>query len=114
MSCEICGRNSCTRSFHSLREQEAFDSRQGMSSDVEELRIDLQNERAEAEDLRTELASLRELAEVGRAAVRVRRASLRSIAEKNSDASFAELCAANDALSSILFIYIAAYPEEAR
>lgn len=25
MSCEICGRNSCTRSFHSLEAQERFD-----------------------------------------------------------------------------------------
>lgn len=25
MSCEICGRNSCTRSFHSLDEQSDFD-----------------------------------------------------------------------------------------
>jgi predicted RNase H-like nuclease (RuvC/YqgF family) len=25
MSCEICGRNSCTRSFHSIEEQEAHD-----------------------------------------------------------------------------------------
>ena len=25
MSCEICGRNACTRIFHSLEEQEEFD-----------------------------------------------------------------------------------------
>lgn len=25
MACEICGRNSCTRSFHALDEQIAFD-----------------------------------------------------------------------------------------
>lgn len=25
MSCEICGRANCTKSFHSLEEQEAFD-----------------------------------------------------------------------------------------
>ena len=25
MSCEICGRNNCTRSFHSLEEQQDFD-----------------------------------------------------------------------------------------
>lgn len=25
MACEICGRNMCTRSFHSLEEQEHFD-----------------------------------------------------------------------------------------
>lgn len=26
MSCEICGRGSCTRSFHSCEEQQSFDS----------------------------------------------------------------------------------------
>ena len=26
MSCEICGRSSCSRSFHSLAAQESFDS----------------------------------------------------------------------------------------
>lgn len=26
MGCEICGRGSCTRSFHSIEEQSAFDS----------------------------------------------------------------------------------------
>ena len=25
MSCEICGRNSCTASFHSIEEQQNFD-----------------------------------------------------------------------------------------
>jgi hypothetical protein len=25
MACEICGRNSCTRSFHSLEDQGVFD-----------------------------------------------------------------------------------------
>lgn len=25
MACQICGRNSCTRSFHSLEEQAQFD-----------------------------------------------------------------------------------------
>lgn len=33
MSCEICGRGSCTRSFHSLAAQEAHDS--GESKDAE-------------------------------------------------------------------------------
>ena len=28
MACEICGRGACTRSFHSLREQEDFDNPQ--------------------------------------------------------------------------------------
>ncbi len=26
MTCEICGMNSCTRSFHSLEDQENYDS----------------------------------------------------------------------------------------
>lgn len=26
MACEICGRNSCTRSFHALEEQNDFDN----------------------------------------------------------------------------------------
>jgi hypothetical protein len=29
MSCEICGRNNCTRSFHSLEEQEEYDNNIG-------------------------------------------------------------------------------------
>lgn len=31
MSCEICGRQNCCRSFHSLREQNAFDLKTGKS-----------------------------------------------------------------------------------
>lgn len=33
MACEICGRNMCTRSFHSLEEQDHFDS---VADDVKE------------------------------------------------------------------------------
>ena len=29
MSCKICGRNSCCPSFHSLAEQEEFDTKTG-------------------------------------------------------------------------------------
>ena len=29
MACEICRRSSCTRSFHSLSEQEEFDTKTG-------------------------------------------------------------------------------------
>lgn len=29
MSCELCGRSSCTRCFHSLSEQEEFDTKTG-------------------------------------------------------------------------------------
>ncbi len=29
MACEICGRSSCTRSFHSWQDQEDFDNKTG-------------------------------------------------------------------------------------
>lgn len=29
MACELCGRGSCTRSFHSIKDQEAFDNKTG-------------------------------------------------------------------------------------
>ena len=29
MACEICGKSSCTRCFHSLEEQEEFDTKTG-------------------------------------------------------------------------------------
>lgn len=46
MSCEICGRGSCTRSFHSLAAQEAFDN----GETEEESRIaDLERRLREAE-----------------------------------------------------------------
>jgi len=35
MACEICGRSACTRSFHSLEEQEEFDTKTGRYSDDE-------------------------------------------------------------------------------
>jgi len=35
MSCEICGRGSCTRSFHSLSEQEEFDTKTGRYEPIE-------------------------------------------------------------------------------
>lgn len=38
MSCKICNRSSCTESFHSLEEQEAWEERQTMSDDVDTLR----------------------------------------------------------------------------
>lgn len=52
MSCEICGRGSCTRSFHSIEAQEEFDERQSMSDDVGTLREELQSARAELAALR--------------------------------------------------------------
>ena len=47
MRCEICGSNVCTRSFHSIAAQEAFDERNEMSSDVQDLK-------AEKADIRRE------------------------------------------------------------
>jgi len=35
--CEICGRSICTRSFHSLSEQEEFDTKTGRYAPEEEL-----------------------------------------------------------------------------
>ncbi len=47
MSCEICGRGSCVRSFHSLEEQELYDERCEMSTDVTELQEEIQELKAE-------------------------------------------------------------------
>ena len=38
MSCKICGRSSCTESFHSLDEQALFEQREAMPDDVALLR----------------------------------------------------------------------------
>lgn len=35
MACEICGRSSCTRMFHSLSEQEEFDEQQNADTNRE-------------------------------------------------------------------------------
>jgi hypothetical protein len=35
MGCEICGRGSCTRSFHSLEEQDEFD-RENKTDEIKE------------------------------------------------------------------------------
>jgi len=32
MSCEICGRGACTRSFHSFQDQDDFDNKTGKYS----------------------------------------------------------------------------------
>ena len=54
MACEICGRSSCTRSFHNLEAQQAFDERQRMSSDVGVLRCNLQDAIAKLWSIRRE------------------------------------------------------------
>ena len=43
MSCEICGRSSCTRSFHSLEDQEKHDNPEGyLESQISELEIKIE------------------------------------------------------------------------
>lgn len=54
MSCEICGRGACTRSFHSLEDQDRFDARQEMSDDVGVLRELLQEAQEEIAALKRE------------------------------------------------------------
>lgn len=36
MSCELCGRSSCTRCFHSCEEQEEFDTKTGRYASPDE------------------------------------------------------------------------------
>ena len=36
MACKICGRNSCTESFHSIEEQEKFEEEQERNKTKEE------------------------------------------------------------------------------
>jgi hypothetical protein len=38
MSCRICGRNSCTESFHSLEEQEKYEEQNGKLVKKEEVK----------------------------------------------------------------------------
>ena len=53
MSCEICGRSSCTRSFHSFEEQERHDDPEKYWSDIaQELEFELEKLRAENVRLR--------------------------------------------------------------
>lgn len=54
MSCPICHRSSCIKSFHSLSEQERFDKKQEMSDDVDKLREEILSLKEENEMLRTE------------------------------------------------------------
>lgn len=60
MDCEICGRNSCIKSFHSLDEQERYDKRQAMSDNVENLRHEIQDLQDENATLKKEIQSLEE------------------------------------------------------
>ena len=60
MACEICGRSSCTRCFHSIEDQERFDARKEMSDDVETLREELQSSQETEVELNKLIDSLRE------------------------------------------------------
>ena len=55
MTCEICGRGACTRSFHSLSDQERHDARHLFAGDLEEL----EQLRATVARLEGELAATR-------------------------------------------------------
>lgn len=57
MSCKICGRSSCTQSFHSIDEQELFEQREAMSDDVQLLRRMVQEAAGEILSLKKELES---------------------------------------------------------
>lgn len=59
MSCSICRRGSCTRSFHSIEEQERFDAREEMSDDVETLREEVQELQDRIAELEDELVEER-------------------------------------------------------
>ena len=59
MTCEICKRSSCTRSFHSIEEQERYDARQEMSGDIDELREDLQLANEEIDRLNAQIIALK-------------------------------------------------------
>jgi hypothetical protein len=54
MSCEICGRSSCTRSFHSLKAQEDFDTVANLSE--RELKLIVLDLREEVAELKAEAA----------------------------------------------------------
>ena len=59
MSCEICGRSSCIKSFHSLEAHEKFDRRKEMSDDVDVLKMQLQDAQEELEIVKRELEEAR-------------------------------------------------------
>lgn len=69
MSCKICGRSSCTQSFHSLEEQERFEAREAMTDNVDHLRVEVQN-------ANEEIATLQARAERAEAEVKRLRAAL--------------------------------------
>ncbi len=47
MGCKICGRGACASWMHSIDEQERYEERQSMSSDVDDLRREIQSQKDE-------------------------------------------------------------------
>jgi TolA-binding protein len=56
MSCKICGRGSCTTSFHSLEEQEFFDKYSSM--DERQLMNEIQYMQSEIKELQQRISEL--------------------------------------------------------
>ena len=50
MSCDICGRGSCTQSFHSLEVQEQFEIVIALFEKARELREQIQAEEQDADE----------------------------------------------------------------
>lgn len=69
MSCEICGRGACVRSFHSIEAQERFEAKQAMSDDVDDLREEIIDMKSRIADDDSQLATLRAEVERLRAAL---------------------------------------------
>jgi hypothetical protein len=55
MSCPICHRGACMRSFHSLEAQERFDLKQTMSDDVDDLRDEILSLQDRIKELESDL-----------------------------------------------------------
>ena len=58
MSCKICGRSSCTQSFHSLDEQALFEQREAMPDDVPLLRRMVQEAACELLQIKADILIL--------------------------------------------------------
>lgn len=58
MGCLICHRSSCAKWMHSLEDQERFEARESMSSDVNELRSTIQELQDEISNLKSEMKDL--------------------------------------------------------
>jgi len=59
MACRICGRSSCSESFHSIDAQERFDARERISDELADLKERAEKAERERDEARKELAVLR-------------------------------------------------------